>query len=164
MSVPAALHGWHARPGTSSSLAHHRGAGPLAVLAAHRPAPVRSRVANSLIRGAEWLITRLHKFDSYERGQKRCAQLCLPTHCSKARMLPCDARGERSGTCGCPCALRARTAVCGPSHRAARCSRAPSAATANLSSHDSAAATPQHSTAATPRLTAATARRHQQQS
>ena len=35
------------------------------------PAP-----ANAFIRGAEWLITLLHKFDSYESedsAQKRCA-------------------------------------------------------------------------------------------
>jgi hypothetical protein len=69
---------------------------------------------------------------------------------------------QRSGTMRCPRALRARTAVCGPSHRAARCSRAPTATAANLTS--TTRPTGRHdSTAVTPRLTAATARRHQQQ-
>ena len=37
---------------------------------------VRPSVASRLIRGFEWLITLLHKFDSYESedsAQKRCA-------------------------------------------------------------------------------------------
>ena len=78
---PALLcHGWHARPGTSSSLPTTAEHNLSHLLAAHRPAPVRSRVANSLIRGAEWLITRLHKFDSYEKRARSSAR----THCSKA--------------------------------------------------------------------------------
>ena len=68
---------------------------------------------------------------------------------------------QRSGTMRCLRTLREQTAVCGPSHRAARCSRAPTATAANLTSprHDHRDAT----TALTPGLTAATARRHQQQ-
>ena len=90
------------------------------LLAAHRPAPVCSRV-DDLIRGAEWLITLLHKFDSYERAKTARKNAARSSACQltapKPAWLPCDARGERSGTYGCPCALRARTAVCGPSPR-----------------------------------------------
>ena len=137
MSVPAALHGWHARPGTSSSLptTAEQALSQCWQRIDQLPCVPESRTALFVVpSGSSPFCTSLTATRERKQRAKNAAQLCLPFLCSKARMVPCDARGERSGTYGCPCALRARTAVCGPSHRAARCSRALSAATANLTS------------------------------
>ena len=106
------------------------------MLAAHRPAPVRSRVANSLIRGAEWLITRLHKFDSYERATARKTRAQLTGTAPKQPQLPCDARELAQRYVRMP--MRTPRAYCSLRAVAPRCPLFASAATANLSSHDSA--------------------------
>ena len=102
----------------------------------------RPSVATRTIRVTEWLRTFNATFDSTRakttRKNAARSSVCGCHSLRAVALMPVNARGSAQRYTRCLRTLRERTAVCGPSHRAARCSRAPTAATANLTSprHD----------------------------
>ena len=159
MSVPAALHGWHARPGTSSSLptTAEQALSQCWQRIDQLPCVPESRTALFVVpSGSSPVCTSL-------TATRNARAALLGLTAPKQPQLPCDARELAQRYVRMP--MRTPRAYCSLRAVAPRCPLFAGAVRRHRELElDSAAATPQHSTAATPRLTAATARRHQQQS